>query len=97
MSNSVDPILSQPNDGRVYKPGAAENIEVTFKADGAEVDNRYAITEWWMAKGGIAIIPAGVTHAFRNDSDQRVGILNIFLPGAYEAMMPQIQALFAQR
>ena len=134
MSEEIRPIISNPNDGRTYKLGSAENIAVTFKADGAEVDNKYSITEWWMEagapaldahihetndeliyvldgtasiligedwvsvqKGGIVVIPAGTTHAFRNVSAERAGILNIFLAGAYEAMMPQITAMFATR
>ena len=134
MSKEIQPIINHPADGRVYKIGAAENVEVIFKADGAEVANKYAITEWWMEKdapgvdahihetndeliyvlegtasvlvhdewvkmekGGLVVIPAGVRHGFRNESDQRVGVLNIFLSGAYEAMMPQIQAMFAHR
>ena len=134
MSHERQSILSHPADGRVYRLGSAENIEVKFRADGDEVANNYAITEWWMEpnapgldahihetndeliyviegtasvligdewipmeKGGMVVIPAGVTHAFRNASDARMGILNIFLSGAYEAMMPQIQAMFAHR
>lgn len=134
MKDGDNVILRQPGEGRDYKLGGSEEIEVTFKADGEEVANKYSITEWWMEKGapavdahihetndeliyvlegtasvlngenwvqlkkgGMAIIPAGVVHGFRNDSDQRAGILNIFLNGAYEAMMPQIQMMFAQR
>ena len=134
MNQELQPIVSHPTDGRVYKLGAADNIEVTFKADGAEVANKYSITEWWMdkdspgvgphvhetndeliyvlegrasvlvnedwvqmEKGGLVVIPAGIRHGFRNDSEQRIGVLNIFLSGAYEAMMPQIQAMFAHR
>ena len=107
---------------------------MTFKADGEEVANQYAITEWWMDKGGpgpaphvheanneliyvlegpvsvlvedtwealekgaLVVIPAGTTHTFRNDSPHRVGILNIFLDGAYEAMMPHIIKAFADK
>lgn len=47
--------------------------------------------------GGLVIIPAGTNHTFRNDTDQRVGILNIFLSGAYEAMMPQIIKAYADK
>lgn len=136
MNQEIQPIVSHPTDGRVYKLGAsdAKRVEVTFKADGAEVANKYSITEWWMEKdspgvnahihetndeliyvlegtasvllgedwvqmekGGLVVIPAGTRHGFRNDSNQRVAVLNIFLAGAYEAMMPQIQAMFAHR
>ena len=134
MTTPRQPILNHPNDGRIYKLGAAENTQVIFKADGEEVANQYAITEWWMdqsapspaphvhehndeliyvlagpvmvligeewtqmEKGGLAVIPAGTKHTFRNDSDQRVGILNLLMSGAYEAMMPQIQMMFANQ
>lgn len=134
MSEQRDPIIWQPGEGRRYHIGKGDRIEVLFKADGAEVDHGYAVTEWWMEtgapgldahvhdvndelifvlegtasillgtdwktceKGSFVAIPAGTTHGFRNDTDQRMGLLNIFLAGAYEAMMPQIQAMFAAR
>ncbi|MEO1655253.1 MAG: cupin domain-containing protein, partial [Bacteroidota bacterium] len=129
MEDQPKPIISHPSEGRRYELGAKKNTEVLFKADGAEVANQYAITEWWMEqgapgpaphvhennneliyvlagpvailiedewkeldKGGLAVIPAGTTHTFANKSDQRVGILNIVVDSAYEAMMPQITA-----
>ena len=134
MKNKVKPIISHSTDGRLYKIGATKNTQVTFKADGEEVANQYAITEWWMDEGGpgpaphvhetnneliyviqgpvtvlvgetwekmetggLVIIPAGTMHTFRNDSAGRVGILNVFLSGAYEAMMPQIIKAFAEK
>ena len=134
MKNQPSPIVSHPKDGRSYKIGAKQNTEVIFKADGEEVANQYAITEWWMEAGGpgpaphihennneliyvlhgpvsvlvnetwekletggLVVIPAGTMHTFRNDSNQRVGILNIFLSGAYEAMMPQIMKMYADK
>lgn len=50
-----------------------------------------------LEKGGLVIIPAGTPHTFKNDSTQRVGILNIFLNAAYEAMMPQIMKMYADK
>ena len=134
MTNQPKPIISQPTDGRSYKIGAKQNTEVIFKADGEEVANEYAITEWRMEAGGpgpaphihennneliyvlqgpvsvlveetwekletggLVVIPAGTNHTFRNDSNQRVGILNIFLSGAYEAMMPQLIKMYADK
>jgi len=57
------------------------------------------VEETWekMETGGLVIIPAGTIHTFRNDSTGRVGILNVFLSGAYEAMMPQIIQAFANK
>lgn len=134
MKNQPKPIVSHSTDGRSYKIGAKQNTEVIFKADGEEVANKYAITEWWMEaggpgpaphvhdnnneliyvlqgpvsvlvdesweileKGGLVVIPAGTKHTFKNDSNQRVGILNIFLDATYEAMMPQIMKMYADK
>lgn len=54
------------------------------------------VGETWekMEKGGFVLIPAGIQHTFRNDSNQRVGILNLLLGTSYEAMMPQIVKFF---
>ena len=53
-------------------------------------------SEWTPQKqGSLVYIPAGTAHGFRNDSSERAGILNIFTDGAYEAMMPQVKAMFA--
>lgn len=134
MKDQLKPIVSQASEGRLYELGAKKNTKVLFKADGAEVANQYAITEWWMEKdgpgpdphvhennneliyviqgpvavligenwerietGGLVVIPAGTTHTFANQSDQRVGILNIFLDSTYEAMMPHIIKLYENR
>ncbi|MEM6320034.1 MAG: cupin domain-containing protein [Bacteroidota bacterium] len=50
-----------------------------------------------LEKGGLAVIPAGTTHTFQNKSDKKVGVLNVFMNGAYEAMMPQIKQLYADK
>jgi hypothetical protein len=35
-------------------------------------------------------IPAGVTHDFENRTDERMGLLNFFIPGGFEKNMPMI-------
>ena len=35
-------------------------------------------------------VPAGVTHDFENRSARRAGVLNVFIPGGFEANMPAI-------
>lgn len=57
------------------------------------------VNETWqkLDTGGLVVIPAGIQHTFRNDANQRVGILNVFLSGAYEAMMPQIMKMYADK
>lgn len=48
-----------------------------------------------LERGGFARIPAGVTHDFRNTGTARCGLLNIYVPGGFEAAMPGIVAWFA--
>ena len=73
-----------------------DNDELIYVLEGP-VD--VLVGEDWTAleKGGLVIIPAKTMHAFRNTSSSRVGLLNVFLNGSYEAMMPQIQMMFAKR
>ena len=42
MEKELKPIIHQNKEGRSYKLGATENTQVTFKADGEEVANKYA-------------------------------------------------------
>ena len=39
------PIFLAPNEGREYQMG---RIRAVFKADGAETNNAYSISEWWL-------------------------------------------------
>ena len=38
-------VVLAPGDGRIYPMG---RISAIFKADGAETDSRYSISEWWL-------------------------------------------------
>ena len=42
-------------------------------------------------------IPAGVTHDFENRTADRASALNVFIPGGFEARMPEIVAWYAAR
>ena len=39
------PVVLRPGEGRAYPMG---RIGAVFKADGAESDSRYSISEWWL-------------------------------------------------
>jgi mannose-6-phosphate isomerase-like protein (cupin superfamily) len=41
-------------------------------------------------RGSFLRIPAGVTHDFENRGDARAGVLNVFVPGGFEPLMPRI-------
>ena len=39
------PVVLGPDEGRTYPMG---RLSATFKADGAETEQRYSISEWWL-------------------------------------------------
>lgn len=41
-------------------------------------------------KGSFIRIPAGTIHDFMNKGEVRSGVLNIYIPGGFEVMMPKI-------
>lgn len=43
--NQRTPVVLPPGGGRSYDMG---RMKAVFKADGAESDNRYSISEWWL-------------------------------------------------
>jgi mannose-6-phosphate isomerase-like protein (cupin superfamily) len=54
--------------------------------------------EWIDApRGSFLRIPAGTTHDFENRTDARAGVLNVFVPGGFEAMMPRLLAYVAEQ
>jgi len=47
------------------------------------------------AAGTFLRVPAGVMHGFENRTATRAGVLNVFIPGGFEAQMPSIVSWFA--
>ena len=119
-----------PGAGRAYEAGP---MHAVFKADGAETNDRYCVSEWWLeagrpgpgphahaaneelfyvlegtisflvgtewvdaARGSFLRIPAGTTHDFANRATVRAGVLNVFIPGGFETMMPRIVAYLSE-
>jgi mannose-6-phosphate isomerase-like protein (cupin superfamily) len=77
-------------------PGAhshASNDEVFYVIEGVA---SILIGDQWVdaGKGSFIRIPAGVTHDFANRTDQRIGLLNFFIPGGFEQNMPAIVEWF---
>jgi mannose-6-phosphate isomerase-like protein (cupin superfamily) len=51
--------------------------------------------DWIQAPcGSFVLVPGGVTHTFKNSSDERAGAVNIGAPGGFEERMPDIVAYF---
>ena len=123
-------IFLAPGEGRSYQAGP---MFAVFKADGAETEDAYCVSEWWLEagdegpgphsheanvelfyviegtmsflagerwidapRGSFLRIPAGTMHTFANRGSVRAGALNVFIPGGFEANMPQIVAYFEE-
>jgi len=56
------------------------------------------VGERWVeaSAGTTVIVPAGVTHDFRNSTDMEAGVINVFVPGGFEPMMPAIVDWYAK-
>jgi mannose-6-phosphate isomerase-like protein (cupin superfamily) len=73
-----------------------DNVELFYVIEGTM--SFLAGDRWVDAPAGSFLrIPAGVTHDFANRSTERAGVLNVFLPGGFEARMPEIVDYFAER
>jgi mannose-6-phosphate isomerase-like protein (cupin superfamily) len=79
-------------------PGAHkhdDNDELFYVLDG---EASILVGKSWhkVGKGAFVFIPRGVMHDFRNESPGRIGLFNVFLPGPFEQLMPQIVEWFAK-
>jgi mannose-6-phosphate isomerase-like protein (cupin superfamily) len=84
-------------DANTRGPGAHSHPEddVFFVVEGTM---SFLIGEEWVdaPRGSFVLAPGGVTHDFENRSDARAGVLNISLPGGFEAHMGPIAEWFAK-
>lgn len=86
----------EPGDDGPGPHSHEENVELFYVIDGTM---SFLAGDRWIdaPRGSFLRIPAGVTHAFSNRSDQRAGALNVFMPGGFEQMMPRIVGWFAHQ
>jgi mannose-6-phosphate isomerase-like protein (cupin superfamily) len=56
------------------------------------------VDDTWVTapRGSFVLVPGGVTHDFKNSSDERAGALNFGAPGSFEPAMPSIVEWFAE-
>jgi mannose-6-phosphate isomerase-like protein (cupin superfamily) len=78
-------------------PGAhshAENDEIFYVLEGVA---SLLIGETWrrLGPGSLCMIPRGVTHDFRNEGTEPIRLLNVFVGGPFEPMMPAIAEWYA--
>ena len=81
-----------------HKPGPGAhkhdaNEEIFYVLEGRP---SLLIGEVWIdaPRGSFIRIPAGVMHDFENCTSERIGLLNFFIPGGFEPMMPMIVQWF---
>lgn len=85
-------------DPRTGGPGPHahdDNDDIFYVIEGTIT---FLIGDRWepVAKGGFVRASRGVQHDFRNDTDERAGLLNIYIPGGFERDMPAIVDWFAR-
>jgi mannose-6-phosphate isomerase-like protein (cupin superfamily) len=73
-----------------------DNVELFYVLEGTM---SFLAGESWLdaPAGSFLRIPAGVTHDFANRGSERAAALNVFLPGGFEPLMPEIVAYFAEQ
>lgn len=72
-----------------------ENVEVFYVLEGTA--SLRIGDEWINAEKGTFIrIPANTIHDFENRTDQRMGLLNFYIPGGFERDMPAIVNWFEE-
>lgn len=79
-----------------HGPGAHKhenNVEVFYVLEGTIT---MLIGEKWIdaSKGTFLRIPANTMHDFKNQTNERTGILNFYIPGGFERDMPAIVKWF---
>jgi mannose-6-phosphate isomerase-like protein (cupin superfamily) len=76
-------------------PGAHSHVEddIFYVIEGTM---SLLIGENWVhaERGAFVLVPGGVTHDFENRGSVRAGVLNLSVPGAFEAHMPDIVEWF---
>jgi mannose-6-phosphate isomerase-like protein (cupin superfamily) len=86
--------LEPDSDG----PGAhqhEDNDEVFYVLEGTI---SFLVGDKWIDadKGTFIRIPAKTNHDFRNQTDKKTGVLNLFIPGGFERNMPKIVKWFEE-
>jgi mannose-6-phosphate isomerase-like protein (cupin superfamily) len=92
---SVSEWTLDPGSGGVHAHVHEANDDVFYVLAGTptfEVDGVESV----VGPGTFLRVPPGVSHAYRNDSAEPVQLLNLYVPGGFEAEMPQIAAWYAE-
>lgn len=90
---SVSEWWLEPN---AHGPGAhlhEENDEVFYVLEGTLA---FLVSDEWVnaSRGAFIRIPAKTIHDFKNQTNDKAGVLNFFIPGGFERSMPSIVKWF---
>jgi mannose-6-phosphate isomerase-like protein (cupin superfamily) len=85
-----------PGDAGPGPHSHEDNVELFYVIEGTM---RFLAGDRWLdaPAGSFLRVPAGVAHDFENRGTARAGVLNVFLPGGFERLMPEIVAYFAEQ
>jgi mannose-6-phosphate isomerase-like protein (cupin superfamily) len=73
-----------------------EHSDEVFVVTGGTMSVRVG-EQWVEAKtGAFILIPAGLKHDFENRTDAPATVLNLYIPGEFESMMPGIVEWYAK-
>jgi mannose-6-phosphate isomerase-like protein (cupin superfamily) len=83
-------------DANSKGPGAhfhEENDEIFYVLEGVM---SFLVGDSWVdaSKGTFLRIPSKLMHDFANNTNERAGVLNFFIPGGFERNMPSIVSWF---
>ena len=92
---SVSEWILAPGQDGVGAHSHPANDEIFVVLEGAP---ELLVGDAWKAfeTGAFIRIPAGVTHDFRNRTQQTARLLNVFIPGGFEREMPAIVDWFTR-
>ncbi len=80
-----------------HGPGAHshESDDVFYVLEGTM---SFLVEDTWVdaPQGSFVLVPGGMTHDFKNATDDRATALNIGSPGGFEMQMPRIVEYFAK-
>jgi len=85
----------EPRTGGPGPHSHEDNDDIFYVIEGTAT---FLLGDRWVQvpKGGFVRAPRGVVHDYRNDTDARVGLLNIYVPGGFERDMSAIVDWFAR-
>jgi len=93
--HSVSEWWLEPYADGVHAHSHEENDEIFYVLEGTV---SFLVADEWRdaSAGSFLLIPKKVTHAFKNKSDKKAGLFNVFIPGGFERNMPSIVKWFEE-